>query len=323
MKKAIFILLLALTMASSLVAGTLAMYTTSIDNLADGSVVAKEFVFVGSGTDTFQHGIKIAPTETVKWQFKVKNFENHIITETDLYYKLTFKVAASANKNAIQPLMVMVKDAEGNILKSVTGTGTFDVLGSFPLSESGQEKDYIVEIQWPGNGNTDINYAGNQFGTSVNVEAVASQVPFGGDNPGTENPDQQNDISVRYETSASWQNGQSGIYEYEYKVTITNNSDKTIKDWNIAFSLPTDRISRAWSNANLVPGLPEGSYKFVNPGYNNQSTDDIRPGQSVSFRGPALGRGTEAIRNIIVGGSNVSPSSNVELTYEFGKSSLN
>lgn len=324
MKKILFIMLLILTMASSLVAGTLAMYTTSIDNLADGSVVAKEFVFVGDGTDSFRHGIKIAPSETVQWQFKVKNYENHIVTETDLYYKLTFNVSASANKSAIQPLTVTVKDAGGNILNSVTSVGTFDVLGAFPLSENGQEKDYTVEIHWPGNGSADINYAGDNYGTTVNVDAIASQVPLsGGGSPGDEEPGEPSGISVRYETTAPWQSGQSGINEFEYKVTITNHSDTAIEDWNIAFSLPTDRITRAWSNANLVPGLPEGTYKFVNPHYNNTATDHILPGQSVSFRGPALGSGTEAIRNISVGGSNMNPSSNVGLTCELGKASLN
>jgi hypothetical protein len=321
MKRIMFLMLLALTMASSLVAGTLAMYTTSIDKLADGGVVAKEFVFVGDGTDTFQQGIKIAPSETVKWQFKVKNYQKQVVTETDLYYKLTFNVKASANKNAIQPLKVTVKDTDGNVLKSVTGTGTFDVLGAFPLSENGQEKDYIVEINWPSNGTTDINYAGGNFGTTVNVNAAASQLPLSTDHPIPENP--QGDISVRYETSKPWQNGESGSYQYQYKVTITNHSDKTIEDWNIAFALPTDRITGAWSNAKLVSGQQEGSYKFINPAYNNAATDDILPGQRVSFTGPALGRGTEPITNITVGGSNVSPSSNVKLTYQFGKDSLN
>jgi hypothetical protein len=320
MKKFIFLLLMVLTMVSSIVAGTLAMYTTSIDNLAQGSVAAKEFVFTGDGTDSFQQGIKIAPTETVTWQFKVKNFENSVVTETDLYYKLTFNVLASAGKQAIAPLTVTVKDMNGNELKSVAGVGTFDVFGSFPLSEVGQEQEYIVEIHWPSNDSVDINYAGNNYGTTVNVDAVASQIPFSGE---TENPPQHKDISVTYETTIPWQNGQSGIYQYEYKVTIVNNTDQTIQDWNIAFTLPTDRLTSAWSNAKLVQGLPEGSYKFVSPNYNNQATDDILPGQSVSFRGPALGTGTEAIQNISVGGSNTSASSNVALTYGFGKSSLN
>jgi len=323
MKKLMFILLLVLVMASSLVAGTLARYTTSIDNMAEGSVVAKEFVFVGEGTDNFRHGVKIAPAENVQWQFKVKNHENNIITETDLYYRLTFNVKASDNKSAILPLTVAVKDSEGNIINSVTGIGTFYVYGSFPLSENGQDEDYIVEIYWPEDGSSDINYAGSNYGTSIDVDATASQLPFNGSNPGNEDPDEETDISVRYETTASWQNGQSGIYEFEYKITITNNSDEAIEDWNIAFSLPTDRLSGAWSNARAISGLPEGSYKFVSPNYNNTATDDILPGRSVSFSGPARGRGNEAITNISVGGSNVNSTENVELTYEFGKASLN
>lgn len=317
MKKVMFILVLVLTMASSLVAGTLALYTTSIDNLADGSVVAKEFIFTGVGTDSFRQGIKIAPTETVQWQFKVKNYENHIITETDLYYKLTFNVHATENKSAIDPLVVTVKDLEGRVFNRVTGVGSFDVIGSFMLSEIGQEKDYIVEINWPGDGRNDNKYAGGKYGTSIKVDAVASQLPLSN---GTE-PENQ-DISVRYETTFPWQNGQSNIYEFAYKVTITNNTDTTIKDWAIEFTLPTDSLSNVWSNAKFIHGLPKGFYKFINPDYNNQLADDILPGQSVSFSGPARGTGTEAIENIIVDGSNVNPSSNVELTCEFGKSSL-
>lgn len=304
-------------MVSSLVAGTLALYTTSIDNLADGSVVAKEFIFTGIGTDSFLQGIKIAPTETVQWQFKVKNYENHVITETDLYYKLTFNIRASENKSAIEPLIVTVKDLEGRILNRVTGVGSFDVFGSFRLSETGQEKDYIVQLDWPGDRSNDHEYAGGNYGTSIKVDAVASQLPLNG---GTE-PENQ-DISVRYETTAPWQNGQSNIYEFAYKVTITNNTDTTIEDWAIEFTLPNDILSNVWSNAKFIHGLPKGSYKFIDPDYNNQLTDEILPGKSVSFGGLARGLGIEAIENIIVSGSNMNPTSNVGLTCEFGKGSL-
>lgn len=322
MKKILFVLTLVMIMVSSIVAGTLAMYATSVDNLAEGSVTAKEFVFVGEGADSFQQGVKIAPSEAVRWQLKVKNYDERVITETDLYYKLTFSVLASAGKNAIQPLVVTVKDSAGNVLNSVTGTGTFDVTGMFPLSEAGQEKGFNVEIYWPDNGSNDINYAGSNYGTTVNVDAAASQVPFGGDT-GTEEPGIGDGIAVRYETSVPWQNGQSGINEYQYKVTITNTSDRAIEDWKIAFSLPTDRLTGVWSNAKLVPGSPDGYYKFVNPGYNNQATDDILPGQSVSFSGHAFGMGTERIRDVTVGGSNISDTDRIELSCEFGKSSLN
>lgn len=302
MKKTVVVLALMLVMASSLAASTLAMYTTSIDDLADGSVVAKEFIFLGEGTDSFSHGIKIAPKETVDWQFSVKNYDGSLVTETDLYYKLTFNVQAMAGKTAIQPLVVSVLDSDGTVLNSVTGTGTFDVTGAFPMSPSGQSEGYTVKIYWPSDDSTDIDYAGGSFGTTVNVDAAASQVPFG------DSEEQISGLSVLYQTSPSWTNGQSSRYEYEYKVTITNNSDQSIEDWFIEFNLGGDKLTRAWSNAVMVQGKPDGSYRFVNPAYNNPSTDDILPGQSVTFRGPAVGQGTQPISNVVVGGSNVNAS---------------
>ncbi|SDG96289.1 cellulose binding domain-containing protein [Desulfosporosinus hippei] len=319
MKKFAFLLALVLIMVSSIAAGTLAMYTVSIDTLAKGSVVAKEFIFVGEGTDSFQEGLKIAPSETAQWQFKVKNYENHIVSETDIYYKLTFNVQALPGKTAIEPLTVTVKDLNGTVLNSVTGVGTFDVLGQFSLAVNGQERDFLVEVNWPTEGSSDINYAGINYGSMINVDAIASQIPLKATDPDPVDPPQ---VSVRYETTVPWQNGQSGNYQYEYKVTITNNSTEPIYNWSIAFNLPTDKLTSAWSNANLVSDTP-GYYKFLNPGYNNQLTDSILPGKSVSFRGPAKGMGTEAIRSIIVGGSNITDLTNVDLLCQFGKASLN
>lgn len=321
MKKILFFLTLVLIMLSSIAAGTLAMYSVSIDNLAEGSVVAKEFIFVGEGTDTFQQGLKIAPSETTQWQFKVKNYQNHVVSETDMYYKLAFNVQALSGKKAIEPLKVTVKDSNGNALNSVTGVGSFDVLGAFPLAVNGQEQDYSVEINWPDDGTSDVKYAGGQYGTMINVNAIASQIPLITADP--EGPSQGKKVSVRYETTTPWQNGQSGIYQYNYKVTITNNTSEPINNWSIGFYLPTDKLTGVWSNAKLVSNSPPGSYKFLNPGYNNQTTDNILPGQSVSFGGPALGMGTEAIQTISVGGSNTTEITNVNLTCQFGQASLN
>lgn len=316
MRKHISVLVLILLIASSLVSGTLAMYTTKIDKLAEGSVTAKEFIFISDGADSFKQGVKIAPSETVKWQFKVKNYSNQVITETDLYYKLTFNVAAAAGKNAIEPLVVTVKDASGNVLKSVTGVGVMDVTGAFPVSQAGQEKMYAVEINWPSGGTNDINYAGDGYGSMITVNGLASQAPLSNDDGGQP----QSAVSVKYETTSPWANGQSSNYEYNYRVTITNNSEETIRDWKIIFSLPTDRINNVFSNAKLTSRLPDGTYTFESPNYNNPATDTIEPGQSVTFGGNAKGRGLEAIGGVSVGGSNVATVSNVQLICEFGKS---
>lgn len=315
MKKAALVLVLILVMASSLTAGTLAMYTTRIDDLAQGTVVAKEFVFTGEGSDSFAQNVKIAPEETVTWQFNVKNYSGHIVTETDLYYKLTFDVHASAGKTAIAPLAVTVRDGSGNVAGSATGVGKFDVLGKFLLSETGQGQTYTVEVNWPGNDGVDINYAGNAYGTTVNIDAIASQAPLSGSEPTT--PPQTGDISVLYQTTASWQNGQSGHNEFEYRVTITNHSDQPIEDWYIDFALPADRLTNAWSNAKMIGNMPAGVYRFVNPDYNNASTDNILPGQSVTFGGHGDGLGTDAPQNVKVGGSNKG-SENAALTCNFG-----
>ena len=307
MKKTVWVLVLLLVMATSVTAGTLAMYTTSIDNLAQGSVVAKEFVFTGDGADSFAQGVKIAPTETVSWQFNVRNYDGHVITETDLYYKLTFHVKASEGKTAIAPLTVTVKDGGGNVVGSATGVGTFDVLGAFPLAEAGQDSMYTVEVNWPSDDSVDIDYAGGAYGTTVNIDAIASQAPLSGSEP--ENPPQTGDVSVMYRTTNPWQNGQSGNYEFNYSVTITNNSDTAIEDWYVDFSLAGDELTNVFSNAKMVHGLPEGTYRFTNPAYNNVATDDILPGQSVTFGGHGRGLGTTAPQNAKVGGSNAASAS--------------
>ena len=178
MKKAIFLAFLVLSIALSLIAGTLAMYTTTLDDLADGSVVAKEFIFMEDGTDTFAHQVKIAPTETIVWEFAVRNYDGAFITETDLYYHLIFDVTAFPGKQAIDPLIVTVKDENGVVLDTVTGTGTINIYDAFMLSEVGQRAGYSVEFYWPSNDEIDINYAGESFSTAINVSATASQLPF-------------------------------------------------------------------------------------------------------------------------------------------------
>lgn len=315
MKRTALILILLLVMAGSLTAGTLAMYTTSIDSLAQGSVVAKEFIFTGDGHDSFAQGVKIAPEETVTWQFNVKNYSGHIVTETDLYYKLNFHIQASAGKTAIEPMTVTVKDESGNTVGSATGVGVFSVLGQFPLSENGQEKTYTLELYWPSNDGINIDYAGNQFGTMVNINAIASQVPLPGSEPTT--PPQTSAISVLYQTTSPWQIGQDGINRFNYSMTITNQSDQPVNDWYIDFALPQDTLTSVWSNAKMSQGLPSGTYRFVNPGYNNAATDNLLPGQSVTFGGQGYGLGESALQNVQVGGSNTEALGAV-LTCEFG-----
>lgn len=330
MKKAIIITILILAMISSVLAGSLANYTVTLDDLASGSVVGKEFIFLEDGTDTFQHGIKIAPTETVTWQFGVKNYDGSFVTETDLYYELAFDVHATPGKAAIDPLIVTVKDEYNNIINTVTGTGTLYVTGMFPLSAQGQSAYYTVEIYWPSNNEIDINYAGDNFGTTVNVSAVGSQVasssggdqedpPSGGDE---EDPPAVSDITVVYETSEAW--GEGGhwdaetqttiydVYRHNFEITITNNSDKKITNWELEFML-NEEIDLYSNAVGDYGSLPEGQYRFLHPQNYNKH---IEPGESITFEGIAFGQGDEPITNVIVSGSDTEATeANVTCSY--------
>ena len=176
MKKGLIISALVLMIAASLIAGTLANYTTQIDDLAEGSVVAKEFILLENGSDTFATDVKIAPTETKTWQFSVKNNNGALVTETAMDLDFDIDVTNTTGKSAIAPLTVTIKDSGSNVVASRTGTGTMHFDSSFALQAAGQEQTYTVEVNWPSDNEVDINYAGGNFGTTVAVSVTGTQI---------------------------------------------------------------------------------------------------------------------------------------------------
>ena len=175
MKKTLVIVALVLVLSTAVLAGTLAMYTTSIDNLATGSVVAKEFVLLENGTDSFTENVKIAPTETVDWQFSVKNYNGAVVSETAMTLDFDIKVAAPGGKGMIDPLVITVKDEGGNVVGTTTGSGAIDFGSEFALDANGQQKTYTVSVNWPSNDAVDINYAGANYGAAVTVSVTGTQ----------------------------------------------------------------------------------------------------------------------------------------------------
>lgn len=297
MKRLLLILILILAMACSMLCGTLAYYTTAIEPVT-GSVTAKEFIFLSEEIETaFQKGIRIAPSETISWDFLVKNHQNDIVTGTDLYYRLTFDISASDNKGAIDPLIVRVVNDEGEELGGITGQGTFAVDGEFLLSDIGQDQKYFVEMYWPESGLADMDYAGDSFGTTIKVSAVARQVPFEGQEPG----EQESGIHVAYRTETYlWEQN-----NYRFYLTIINNSNRHIDDWEITFSLLTDRISKHEPvNYGADYNTPSaGSYRFYRPDYYDQSIPGN--GGNISFGGVGIGTGLDPIENVLVNSQSV------------------
>lgn len=177
MKRALIVVALVLVISVSLVAGTLAMYVIDIDDLAEGSVVAKEFILEPGETDTFEENVKIAPGETVHWTFSVKNHDGVTISETAMELDFAIDLAAAGEKAAIEPLVVTVKgenDAEVTLTQDVN-SGAWTFTDEFGLGETGQEKTYTVSIEWPWEGTNDIAYAGAGFGTAVTVSVTGTQ----------------------------------------------------------------------------------------------------------------------------------------------------
>ena len=190
MKKSLTVIALVLVISISMVAGTLAMYTITIGDLAEGSVVAKEFILLENGTDTFATGVKIAPGETVDWTFSVKNYDGNRISETAMDLDFAISLAAVTGKTAIAPLVVTVKEITGEgedateeqvdldgTINTATGTGTITFTDEFLLDEVGQEKTFTVSVEWPWEtaGVDDIDYAGATHGTALTVSVTGTQ----------------------------------------------------------------------------------------------------------------------------------------------------
>ncbi|ACL18905.1 hypothetical protein [Desulfitobacterium hafniense] len=175
MKKVLSIVALALVVSTSIISGTLAMYTTDIDALAQGSTVAKEFILTEGGTDTFVENVKIAPSETMSWQFSVKNFEGAVVSETAMDLDIDVDVVAADGKKVIAPLVFTVENSKGDVVGTVNSLGKVELNDEFVLSAQGQEKVYTVSVNWPSDNNVDINYAGTGYGTAIQVSVTGTQ----------------------------------------------------------------------------------------------------------------------------------------------------
>ena len=177
MKRTLILIALALAITTSIIAGTLAMYTITIGDLAEGSVVAKEFILLEGETNTFEENVKIAPGEKVNWDFSVKNYDGEIISETGMDLEFNVEMTEADGKDAIDPLVVTVTDENGD---PIVGTATDDGIkfeDAFPLDDVGQEKIFTVSVEWPWetDGIDDIEFAGADYGSAVKVSVTGTQ----------------------------------------------------------------------------------------------------------------------------------------------------
>lgn len=111
MKKTLFMGALALTIATSMVAGTMAVYTHA-DTLAGGNedtVSAKKFYINSTATDKIN--IKLAPGNEEFWDFQVTNYKENIITEVPMDLKLKVDLK---NAEALPDLVCTLYRVDGD-----------------------------------------------------------------------------------------------------------------------------------------------------------------------------------------------------------------
>lgn len=171
MKKTLLIVALVLAITTSIIAGTMAYYTITLDELVEGDVVAKEFILEGEMTSEHEAKVKIAPGESETWTFKIKNFENEdVVTETDM--DVTIELALSGgytiDNNKQAPLILKLNGEEYSSAEKY--------LTHFTAGDAAT-KTFTVTVEWPwGTANDDIEFAGQDLGTlSVSVTGTQSQ----------------------------------------------------------------------------------------------------------------------------------------------------
>lgn len=177
MKKTLISVLAIMFIAVSLLSGTFALYATKLDDLASGSVIAKDFVITADTESGFEENVLIAPSEKVIFHFSVSDFSDVMVSEVNIDVTITVTLSPLEGKSPIENLTMCVKNSIGNVVGTgaiTAGVGTITVLDYFRFTETGTTKNYTVEIYWPSN-EDDVLYEGHEFGNKIGVEILGVQ----------------------------------------------------------------------------------------------------------------------------------------------------
>lgn len=189
MKKVILIAVLILLVVSSVVTGTLAIYSIKLDELS-GDTVAKQFAFSTTGDDRYINSdIKIAPCETVDYLFKATNYQtagnSKIISEVNML--ATFKVSMNhmINKDGTLTEVTPIKYLIASLYDADTNVKLFDMnltdgISTTPdefsikfTANTTAERNFKIVITWVPH-EDDILYSTSK--TLLKINAHAEQI---------------------------------------------------------------------------------------------------------------------------------------------------
>ena len=162
MKRTLLILLLITAISTSLLAGTMAVYSSNVD-LKTGNITAKRF-YIGVGNeDAFN--IKIAPGESQQYAFEITNLnKDGQPTEVDMNLSIA---ADFSSVYAALPGMQIRLEERGNpsLSRDAAGNGQFRyVEDSAFKADQGATRTFVFVFTW---GEADAAKQVAQAGTRV------------------------------------------------------------------------------------------------------------------------------------------------------------
>ena len=150
MKKSVRILILSLMLFTSLTAGTLAVYTSTID-LSPVTIAAKRFALDVNQGGQDEFDLRIGPGELVSYQFVVTNENaNGDVSEVDM--DLAIYADFSAIRESLPDVeisLLMRSGGEDSQVASAGSTGTISYTG-VSLFKAGvaKEVDFVLTFYW-------------------------------------------------------------------------------------------------------------------------------------------------------------------------------
>jgi len=188
MKKSLVLILLALIIVSSMVSGSLAVYTTS-QEITSGDISAKLLIFEINKISGFDQSLEIAPTESYTYIFNVTNTKGYAVSQVPIDATITVSLGAADGKTAIGNLVAAIYSDGAKVadIPVVNGVGSIDLTEHFNLTA--ETIEYEVVISWVSSSNDNL-YMGSSYGSvlTVNGVAVQGEIEEGGGEE-EENPD--------------------------------------------------------------------------------------------------------------------------------------
>lgn len=168
MKKTLIISTMVLAIVTSIVAGTLAVYTKTLD--FDGQVTAKTFDIRETANETID--IKLAPSEVDSWNFTLTNTTDAgLITEVDMSTDIAVTMPAEFADVSIK-LYTVAQDGTKTLVNVTSTTGNTTLYSNADFSKAGVSTTVNYELEFTWNNNT----ANNAAHTDLGLESVTKPV---------------------------------------------------------------------------------------------------------------------------------------------------